>query len=93
MKASPLHEATLEENSNPRLGFTPDFVPGCRRVTPGDPFIHAIQEPNVEVVFKGVTQLTENGVIDTDEVEREFDVVVCATGEPIRESIKVLLES
>ncbi|KAL5585816.1 hypothetical protein FOVSG1_013508 [Fusarium oxysporum f. sp. vasinfectum] len=60
--------------------FTPEFVPGCRRVTPGDPFINAIQEPNVEVVFKGVTKLTEDGVIDSDGVERKCDVVVCATG-------------
>ncbi|KAH7006843.1 hypothetical protein EDB80DRAFT_842036 [Ilyonectria destructans] len=67
---------------DPKLlkGFTPDFVPGCRRITPGDPFIHAIQEPNAEVVFKGVTQLTEDGVIDSDGVERKCDIVVCATG-------------
>ncbi|RBA13512.1 hypothetical protein FPRO05_02305 [Fusarium proliferatum] len=67
---------------DPRLlqGFTPEFVPGCRRITPGDPFIHAVQEPNVEVVFKGVAKLTEDGVVDTDGVERKVDAVVCATG-------------
>ncbi|EGU82080.1 hypothetical protein FOXB_07403 [Fusarium oxysporum f. sp. conglutinans Fo5176] len=67
---------------DPKLlqGFTPDFVPGCRRITPGDPFIEAIQEPNVEVVFKSVTKLTEDGVVDSDGVERKCDVVVCATG-------------
>ncbi|KAF9770569.1 hypothetical protein IL306_011866 [Fusarium sp. DS 682] len=67
---------------DPKLlqGFTPDFVPGCRRITPGDPFINAVQQPNVEVVFKGVTKLTEDGVIDADGVERKCDAVVCATG-------------
>ncbi|RKK76770.1 putative sterigmatocystin biosynthesis monooxygenase stcW [Fusarium oxysporum] len=67
---------------DPKLlqGFTPEFVPGCRRVTPGDPFINAVQEPNVEVVFKSVAKLTEDGVIDTDGVERKVDAVVCATG-------------
>ncbi|KAF5585023.1 sterigmatocystin biosynthesis monooxygenase stcW [Fusarium subglutinans] len=67
---------------DPRLlqGFTPEFVPGCRRITPGDPFIYAVQEPNVEVVFKGVAKLTEDGVVDTDGVERKVDAVVCATG-------------
>jgi pantoate kinase len=49
-------------------------------VTPGDPFINAVQEPNVEVVFKSVAKLTEDGVIDTDGVERKVDAVVCATG-------------
>lgn len=66
--------------TNPLPGFTPEFVPGCRRITPGDPFIHAVQEPNVEVVFKGVAKLTEDGVVDTDGVERKVDAVVCATG-------------
>ncbi|KAG5753025.1 hypothetical protein H9Q69_009918 [Fusarium xylarioides] len=67
---------------DPRLlqGFTPEFVPGCRRITLGDPFINAVQEPNVEVVFKGVAKLTEDGVVDTDGFERKVDAVVCATG-------------
>lgn len=68
----------LHANAFP--GFTPDFVPGCRRITPGDPFIYAVQEPNVEVVFKGVVKLTEDGVVDSDGVERKVDAVVCATG-------------
>jgi hydroxyversicolorone monooxygenase len=62
------------------IGITPEFAPGCRRITPGDPFIKAIQQPNVEVVFKSVRRLTNDGVVDADGVERKFDAVVCATG-------------
>ncbi|KAF4341787.1 sterigmatocystin biosynthesis monooxygenase stcW [Fusarium beomiforme] len=67
---------------DPKLlqGFTPEFIPRCHRVTPGDPFINPVQEPNIEVVFKGVAKLTEDGAIDTDGVERKVDAVVCATG-------------
>ncbi|KAF4337270.1 sterigmatocystin biosynthesis monooxygenase stcW [Fusarium beomiforme] len=79
-QSSAPHIVSIQESSNSAAGFTPDFVPGCRRITPGDPFINAVQEPNVEVVFKGVTRLTKDGVIDADGVERKCDVVVCATG-------------
>jgi hypothetical protein len=29
-------------------GFTSKFSIGCRRITPGDPYMKAIQEPNIE---------------------------------------------
>ncbi|KAK5550925.1 hypothetical protein LTR46_011068 [Exophiala xenobiotica] len=61
-------------------GFTPKFGVGCRRVTPGDPYMAAIQKPNVTVHFTAVNQITENGVIGADGVFREVDTIVCATG-------------
>ena len=61
-------------------GFTPNFQLGCRRVTPGDPYIEAIQRPNVDVHFTSVTRLTKNGVIGADGIERKVDAVICATG-------------
>ncbi|KAJ4376381.1 hypothetical protein N0V83_001664 [Neocucurbitaria cava] len=67
---------------NERLleGFTPKFEIGCRRVTPGDPYMLAIQKPNVDVHFTAVDEITETGVIGNDGVEREVDTIVCATG-------------
>lgn len=73
-------QSNVESIINLMIGLTPDFAPGCRRITPGDPFITAIQKPNAEVVFKSVTRLTRDGVVDTEGVERKFDAVVCATG-------------
>ncbi|KAF7194766.1 FAD-binding monooxygenase moxY [Pseudocercospora fuligena] len=61
-------------------GFTPNFGLGCRRVTPGDPYIFAIQEPNVDVHFTAVKECTEDGVIGEDGQERKVDTIVCATG-------------
>ncbi|CAO2658339.1 Nn.00g060620.m01.CDS01 [Neocucurbitaria sp. VM-36] len=61
-------------------GFTPKFEVGCRRVTPGDPYMKAIQEENVDVHFTAVDEITEKGVIGKDGVEREVDTIVCATG-------------
>nr|KMM71314.1 monooxygenase [Coccidioides posadasii RMSCC 3488] len=61
-------------------GFTPTFGVGCRRVTPGDPYMVAIQKANVDVHFTAVARFTENGVMGEDGIEREADTVVCATG-------------
>jgi len=40
----------------------------------------AIQEPNVDVHFTGVNEITETGVVGADGIEREVDTIVCATG-------------
>ncbi|CAP73334.1 uncharacterized protein PODANS_2_7220 [Podospora anserina S mat+] len=61
-------------------GFTPTFGFGCRRITPGDPYMEAIQKDNVDVHFTAVVSCTEDGVVGADGVERKVDTVVCATG-------------
>jgi len=61
-------------------GFTPNFGIGCRRITPGDPYMKAIQQPNVDVHFTQVDEITDDGLIGSDGVERKVDTIVCATG-------------
>ncbi|KAF2421137.1 FAD/NAD(P)-binding domain-containing protein [Tothia fuscella] len=61
-------------------GFTPHFDIGCRRITPGDPYMLAIQEPNVDVHFTHVASITEDGLVGGDGEERKVDTIVCATG-------------
>lgn len=61
-------------------GFTPTFGVGCRRITPGDGYMQAIQKENVDVHFTAVKSCTEDGVVGEDGVERKVDTIVCATG-------------
>ncbi|KAF2790345.1 FAD/NAD(P)-binding domain-containing protein [Melanomma pulvis-pyrius CBS 109.77] len=61
-------------------GFNPKFEVGCRRVTPGDPYMEAIQKDNVSVNFTAVKSITETGVVGEDGEEREVDTIICATG-------------
>lgn len=61
-------------------GFTPKFDVGCRRITPGDPYMEAIQKENVDVHFTHVAKITKDGVVGGDGVERKIDTIVCATG-------------
>ncbi|KAF2092546.1 FAD/NAD(P)-binding domain-containing protein [Rhizodiscina lignyota] len=82
-KAQELFRARMAEFiKDERLlkGFTPKWEVGCRRVTPGDPYMEAIQQPNVDVHFTPVEKITEDGVIGGDGIERKCDTIVCATG-------------
>jgi cation diffusion facilitator CzcD-associated flavoprotein CzcO len=60
--------------------LTPEFTPGCRRWTPGEQYIAAIQQPNVHLVQDHVAALTKHGVRTDAGDDYMCDVVVCATG-------------
>ena len=61
-------------------GFTPKFGVGCRRVTPGDPYMMAVQKENIDVHFTGVDHLTEDSIVGSDGTEKKVDTVICCTG-------------
>ncbi|KAE8379064.1 putative flavin-binding monooxygenase [Aspergillus bertholletiae] len=66
---------------NPELAkmLIPTYEVGCRRISPADGYLEAIQEDNSRVTFSKINRITPNG-IETDEGEEEFDLIVCATG-------------
>lgn len=59
---------------------TPDYPFHCKRPVVSDDFYPALARDNVELVPRAVTRVTETGIVDTDGVEREIDVLVMATG-------------
>ncbi|KAI9162661.1 FAD-binding monooxygenase moxY [Paramyrothecium foliicola] len=61
-------------------GLTPAWGVGCRRISPGDPYMLAIQKSNVSIHFTSVDKVTSNSVIGTDGIERRVDTIICATG-------------
>ncbi|KAK3493419.1 hypothetical protein B0T13DRAFT_51499 [Neurospora crassa] len=57
------------------------FALGCRRFTPGSGYLEALAQPNVQVVFSGVAEVTEQGCKCEDGSEHPVpDVLICATG-------------
>lgn len=68
-------------NNDPELcaRLIPDFKVGCRRLTPGDGYLEALQEPNVKIEFSPIERVTATGIISGG-IEEKFDVIVCATG-------------
>ncbi|KAK6071878.1 steroid monooxygenase [Seiridium cupressi] len=67
---------------NPLLEtIIPDFAVGCRRPSPGNGYLEALRQPNVNVITgKEISRIEPNGlVLDTGE-SVEVDVIICATG-------------
>ncbi|KPI42856.1 putative sterigmatocystin biosynthesis monooxygenase stcW [Cyphellophora attinorum] len=66
----------------PELGdfLIPSFAPGCRRLTPGEGFLEALTEDNVEFINTAIEAVTETGVVLQGGRAIELDVLVCATG-------------
>jgi cation diffusion facilitator CzcD-associated flavoprotein CzcO len=60
-----------------RLIPTWDF--GCRRMTPGEGYLEALQADNVHVVVGDIEKVTHAGAIAGGR-EHQLDVLICATG-------------
>lgn len=58
----------------------PTWSPGCRRISPGDGYLEALVQPNVEPVYGGPTRIVPEGVIGEDGKLHKIDILVCATG-------------
>lgn len=67
---------------DPRLLQTllPKFELGCRRFTPGDHYLHALQQDNVSVISDSIVRMTEKGIVDATGTVTECDIIICATG-------------
>lgn len=50
-----------------------------RRPTPGNGYLEALLQPNVQVYTDMLQRITEKGFIDADGAEHEVDVFICAT--------------
>lgn len=68
--------------TNPDLLKTllPEFEAGCRRFTPGGPYLDALQKPNAGYVQDSISKLTEDSLITESGREYECDILVYATG-------------
>ncbi|KAF5635014.1 flavin-containing protein [Fusarium tjaetaba] len=81
-----LERTTLEHMTNmihdPQLmeALLPKFEIGCRRFTPGDHYLNAIQQSNVTVISDHIVRVSEDGIVDETGTVTELDVIVCATG-------------
>ncbi|KAL5040848.1 hypothetical protein BDW71DRAFT_201844 [Aspergillus fruticulosus] len=58
----------------------PNFPVGCRRLTPGPGFLEALTQENVQLRWDDIARITEKGILTRLGEEKEYDVIVCATG-------------
>ncbi|KAG7424481.1 putative sterigmatocystin biosynthesis monooxygenase stcW [Fusarium oxysporum f. sp. raphani] len=57
-----------------------DYKAGCRRFTPADKYIEALNTSNVELISTQIKQVEGNAIITTDGERRTYDMIVCGTG-------------
>ena len=86
-KAQHVLEAVCREHvkakiKDPKLqaAMIPDFEIGCRRFTPGDHYLHALQQENTEMISDRIVRVTPVGIEDANGTVREADTIICATG-------------
>lgn len=58
----------------------PNYSWGCKRPSFSQDFYPMFNAQNVELVTDSIDHVTENGIVTTDGVERQVDVLLCATG-------------
>lgn len=73
MRASLMSDPELEKR------IMPKFRAGCRRITPGDGYLEALQQSNCTDCWDEIERVTEEGIQTAEGVKR-FDLIVCATG-------------
>ena len=59
---------------------TPKYPFAGKRIILSDDYYPSLLHKNVELIPKAVSRVTPTGVVDSDGVEREIDVLVMATG-------------
>lgn len=78
-----LFKAKMEDalNHDPDLcaRLIPTFQVGCRRLSPGENYLQALQQNNVTLQDEPIQKIIEGGIRSLTKTE-EFDIIVCATG-------------
>jgi cation diffusion facilitator CzcD-associated flavoprotein CzcO len=57
-----------------------EYKAGCRRFTPADKYMEALNQPNVELISTLIKRVEVNSIITTDDERRTYDMIVCGTG-------------
>lgn len=60
--------------------LTPDYSPGCKRLTPAPGYLEGITGPKVDFVDAAIVRATDNGLVTEDGNTRNVDIIVAATG-------------
>lgn len=58
----------------------PSYQPWCRRLTPEDGYLDALQASNADLVDTKIEAITEQGIRMADGSLRSYDIIVLSTG-------------
>ena len=63
-----------------RRVLTPEYPIGAKRILISDDYYAALTRDNVELITAGIERMTTDGLVTSDGVKHEADVVIFATG-------------
>lgn len=77
------------EVSDPELRrkLTPDYTIGCKRILLSNDWYAAVSRRNVNVITERISEITEQGVVTDDGVERPVDAIIYGTGFSVQEPL------
>lgn len=58
----------------------PTWSPGCRRLTPGEGYLEALTQENVETIWGEIAEVNETGLLTQAGRQVDVDILICATG-------------
>jgi hypothetical protein len=69
-------------NNDPQLceKLIPNWVIGCRRLTPGEGYLESFLLPSVTLENTPISHITSTGISTTAGTHCDLDVIICATG-------------
>ncbi|KAH6661828.1 hypothetical protein B0J14DRAFT_622108 [Halenospora varia] len=70
----------LNGNAEMAEKLIPSWSFGCRRLSPGDGYLEALQKKNVTPVFSAAAEITADGIVDAEGKHHQVDAIICATG-------------
>ncbi|EKJ69140.1 hypothetical protein FPSE_10684 [Fusarium pseudograminearum CS3096] len=70
----------LQNNEEICSKLIPDFEFGCRRVSLGNGYLESLIKPNTKAIFDEIKCVDESGILDNNNIQHDFDIIICATG-------------
>ena len=68
------------EDPEVRARLTPDFNWGCARPLSSNEYYPTFNRDNVDLITERAARITSQGIVDATGAERQYDVIICATG-------------
>lgn len=68
------------ESPAKRAALTPDFMLGCKRILLSNDWLKSLDRDDVDLVDSGLTEITDNSVIDAKGNAYQVDTIIFATG-------------
>ena len=75
-----LENLKVVQDPETRAKLTPDFNWGCARPLFSNDFYPTFNRDNVGLLTGGIERITPKGIVDKAGTERDYDVIICATG-------------